>query len=81
MFAVGQPVKVEYIGGPPPDDSHPDLKEWWVRDYNAVIISIDKDRIIVKDLDASDDLFECTCTLWVGNQSAGNQTVKIHTQN
>lgn len=74
MLVVGQSVTVEYIGGPPPDDIHSDLRDWWVRDYNAVILSIHKDRVVVKDLDASDDLFECTCTIW-----SSNKTVNINT--
>jgi hypothetical protein len=75
MLVVGQSVTVEYIGGPPPDDMHNDLKGWWVRDYNAVIVSLHKDHVVVKDLDASDDLFECTCIIW-----SGSKTVNINTQ-
>ena len=69
MLSVGQSVKVEYVGGPPPDDIHDDLKDWWVRDYNATILSINNDSIVVKDTDASEDWVDCIYTIWSSDKT------------
>lgn len=72
MLVIGQSVKIEYVGGLAPDDIHNDLKAWWVRDYNAIIVSIEHDHIVVKDTDASDELVDCIYQIW-----SSDNTVKI----
>lgn len=73
MFSIGQSVRVEYVGGPPLVNVHPDLIKWWTRSYDAEVLSVDDDHIVVKDLDDSDDLIVCKCTIW-NNDS----TIQVH---
>jgi len=69
MLFVGQSVKIKYVGEPPPEDGHEDLKAWWVRDYNATILSITDKCIVVKDTDASEDWVDCTYTIWLKDKT------------